>query len=176
GTPIDRGFTNLCLPDPNSNYAIFAYWHDMSTDGSVGGLQQCIDIGCGVYTSVSGSSPNRIFNIEWRAISLYTFSPIYFEVRLYENQQKFDVIYSLLDVDSINATIGTQKDSGSVIAQYQCPGAPGSLINGNMLTFTLVPFCPTATPTNTPTDTPTNTPTNTLTSTPTNTPSNTTKT
>jgi hypothetical protein len=154
GLPADHSFSNSCLPDLNTNYAILAYWRDLSMDNTSGGLQQCIDIGCGVYTSVSNASPNRIFNIEFRAISLHTFNPVYFEIRLYENQTKFDIVYTRLDSDSPNATIGVQKDTGSVVAQYQCPGSAGTLTNGTMLTFNLVTLCPTSTPTNTPTSTP----------------------
>src|SRR5205814_9146287 len=63
--PPDVGFVNFCIPDPNPRTnVIYALWRDISMDSE---LDQCLDIGCGVYTSVSGSAPNRIFNIEWRA-------------------------------------------------------------------------------------------------------------
>src|SRR5207253_10877264 len=38
-------------------YTIFAHWDDMRTDTA----------NSGIFTSISGSAPNRIFNIEWRA-------------------------------------------------------------------------------------------------------------
>ena len=54
----------------------------------------------GIFTSTSGVTPNRIFNIEWRAVYYsggVSTSSVNFEVRLYENQQRFDVIYGNLN-------------------------------------------------------------------------------
>lgn len=163
-TPVDASYSNYCLPDPNSSYAIFAHWSDLTTDI---GLLDCV--GCGIFTSVSGSAPNRIFNVEWRAISLDHLTPVNFEIRLYEGQQKFDIIYATLDFVagfSPNATIGVQNDDGSVFAEYQapntivppCSGQPGNLANGTKLSFNLTYFCAPATPTATRTNTPTSTP------------------
>src|SRR5205807_1141882 len=47
---------NSCLPDISANYAIMAYWDDQDTTSA----------GNGIYTSVTGVSPNRVYNIEWR--------------------------------------------------------------------------------------------------------------
>ena len=52
-------FGNSCLPSTNFNYAIYGHWDDLYTVDTASGQ--------GIITSVSGSSPNRIFNIEWRA-------------------------------------------------------------------------------------------------------------
>src|SRR5437016_4145293 len=101
GLPTDHSYNNYCLPDSNTNYAIFPYWHDLSMDIS---LQQCIDIGCGIYSSTTGVAPDRIFNLEYRALSLYTYSPIYFEVRLYEDQPRFDIVYTAVDSEHPNVT------------------------------------------------------------------------
>src|SRR5438552_8965894 len=58
GGQVDFGYTNSCLPDPvPSDNSIFALWADLNMDID---LQQCIDIGCGVFTSVSGNAPDRI--------------------------------------------------------------------------------------------------------------------
>src|SRR5438552_15996644 len=73
-TPVDTSFTNYCLPDPNpSSNILFAYWRDLTMDTA--DELRCVDIGCGVYTSISGSAPNRIFNIEYRALSLSATNP-----------------------------------------------------------------------------------------------------
>src|SRR5260370_38897582 len=51
-------YINECLPSPTINsYAIFPYWDDLYTGNA----------GYGIFTSISGTAPNRIFNIEWRA-------------------------------------------------------------------------------------------------------------
>src|SRR5437016_11226356 len=52
-------FTNDCLPTVNVNDLIAPYWDDLYTGD--------IATGQGIFTSVTGTAPNRIFNIEWRA-------------------------------------------------------------------------------------------------------------
>src|SRR5262249_2432512 len=90
----------------------------------------------------TGISPNRVFNIEWRA-SYYSGSgngnPLNFEVRLYEGQQRFDLIYGVLNGNGGSATVGVQKDTGSSFAQFECN--TGGLSNGLQLTFQLI-TCP----------------------------------
>ena len=53
----DATFTNQCLPWSAHNYTIFPYWDDL----------YLVNSGFGIFTSISGTAPNRIFNIEWRA-------------------------------------------------------------------------------------------------------------
>jgi hypothetical protein len=61
------GFLSSCLPAPPNigpfDYTIFPVWSDYRTD-IVG--EGCANFasGCGIFTSVSGVAPNRIFNIE----------------------------------------------------------------------------------------------------------------
>lgn len=177
---------NTCLPFPGVDTAIFAYWDDVRTD--------YVDLGSGVFTSVSGAAPNRIFNIEWRVAymdgSVYLdganwpnggVSTANFEVRLYEKQERFDLIYGTLDqlklgIDS--ATIGVQRGTGNQYTQYLCD-TKDIVLSGLQLTFrpytcnepTFTPArMPTNPPTRTPTKTSTNTPTPTITLTSTNTP------
>src|SRR6476619_4168021 len=50
-TTTDTAFTNTCLPWPAHNYTIFPYWDDL----------YLVNAGFGIFTSVSGSAPNRIF-------------------------------------------------------------------------------------------------------------------
>ena len=59
--------------------------------------------------SVSGTAPNRIFNIEWRAEYLAALGTANYELRLYEGQTRFDVIYGQLDNCNTSATAGVQK-------------------------------------------------------------------
>ena len=51
---------NSCLPNSTYNNVIYGYWDDLILDCLSGW-------GCGIYTSIRGSAPDRIFNIEWRA-------------------------------------------------------------------------------------------------------------
>ncbi len=150
-------YSNACLPAGNS-YTIYPYWDDLYT----------VNAGTGIFTSVSGASPNRIFNIEWRAQYYPGSGTANFELRLYENQNRFDVVYGTLTNGSTSATSGVQRD-GTLFTQYFCNGSGGA--GTGLVTYTL-PVCgtPTNTPTRTPTNTPTRTPTNTPTLTPTITP------
>ena len=145
----DANFSNTCLPDVTASYAIFPHWDDLRTDAQTG--CSAYTSGCGVFTSVSGTSPNRIFNIEWRAVYFASGAAVNFEVRLYEGQTKFDVIYGVVPDGGISATVGVQRGTGPVVTQYECN--TGGLTNGMMLTFTAnTAGCPTDTPlpTNTP--------------------------
>src|SRR5207248_6617577 len=57
----DDDFVNSCLPTTfGYDHVIFPHWMDLDTRPGVGQ-------GLGIYTSVTGIEPNRIFNIEWRA-------------------------------------------------------------------------------------------------------------
>jgi len=166
----DDTFTNTCLPDAIANYAIFPHWDDLCTGPC--GTSTCAS--CGIFSSVSGTAPNRIFNLEWRANYYNTNTSINFEVRLYENSatRQIDVVYGVLNGTGSSATVGVQKGTGALFTQFECN--TGGLSNGLLLTFTQ-PACITVTPTRTSTNTPIVTipPTNTSTPTVTNTPTNT---
>src|SRR6266498_1410377 len=112
-TTTDTAFTNVCpLPWLNHNYTIFPYWDDLRTDNL--GWAGCAAYPnglCGVFTSITGSPPNRIFNIEWRAVYFAnTAGHANHELRLYEGQVRFDVIYGTVDLGNSSATAGVQKD------------------------------------------------------------------
>ncbi|HYP19909.1 MAG TPA: choice-of-anchor L domain-containing protein, partial [Chloroflexia bacterium] len=135
--------TNTCFPNPQLNYAIMPHWDDLTTNGP----------GLGVFTSVSGNAPNRIFNIEWRAaravpitanrallqpvVTPSTAPPVNFVVRLYENSpvQQFDVIYGRVDDLGNGATIGVQRGTGANFTQYACNTS--DIEEGLQLTFLL---------------------------------------
>jgi hypothetical protein len=125
---------NRCLPDPDSNDAIFAHWDDLDTRTTTG----CAT--CGIFTATSGAAPNRVFNIEWHARYLGTTDELDFEIRLFEGQTTLDVIYGAVPNGGDSATIGVQRDTGSRFTQYSCDS--GNLSDGLRLTFHL-PTCPT---------------------------------
>jgi subtilase family serine protease len=120
---------NVCLPAFGFDQSIFPQWQDLRTDGS----------GNGVFTSTSGVTPNRIFNIEWRAVYYsggVSTSTVNFEVRLYENQQRFDIVYGNLNGNGNSATVGVQNDTNN-FSQFEC--STGVLVNGLQLTFQVPP-------------------------------------
>ena len=108
-----NAYNNSCLPNSGFNYAIFPLWEDLRTDVS----------GSGIFTSISGSAPNRVFNIEWRATYYAGGAAANFEVRLYESQPRVDLLYGNLNGTGSSATVGIQKGTGSVTAQFGCNAA-----------------------------------------------------
>ena len=125
-----------------SEHVIFAYQTDLRTDDPNGGI----------FTSVTGTAPNRVFNIEWRTTYFDRTGTANFELRFYENQTSFDVVY------------GANTDSGAAEASgVQLSGMGGPcdattfscqtpmLTNGLKVTYEVVP-CGAASPT--PTATP----------------------
>src|SRR4029077_13234431 len=82
------GFSPACLPAPPHNcpydFTIFPFWTDLRTDVGLSGCSTFAN-GCGVFTTVEGSPPNRIFDIEWHAVLfINNANAVDFEVRLYE--------------------------------------------------------------------------------------------
>ncbi len=98
-TTADAAFSNVCLPWGSHDYTVFPYWDDQRTDTA----------GSGIFTSVSGTAPNRIFNIEWRATYFSGAGSANYELRLYEGQTRFDVIYGTVDQGTASATGGVQE-------------------------------------------------------------------
>ena len=62
-----NAFTNACLPAPAENMAILPHWDDLRTDAQTG-CSTYPDGTCGIYTSTTGTAPNRVFNIEYRTV------------------------------------------------------------------------------------------------------------
>jgi hypothetical protein len=164
------GFASACLPAPPLigpfDYTIFPLWSDYRTD-IVG--EGCANFasGCGIFTSVSGTAPNRIFNIEWRVVYFADHTQTAnFEVRLYENDpsKRFDYIFGTVQPGSDQLYVSGVQGPGGVFTQDFCdanPPGPGSR------SYTCPGGAtPTPTPTATPTVTPTATPTATATATP----------
>ena len=111
-TTTDTTFTNQCLPWTTHNYTIYPYWDDL----------YLVNSGFGIFTSISGTAPNRIFNIEWRAQYFPGSGSANFELRLYEGQTRFDVIYGTVTNGNTSATAGVQKND-TAFDQYFCNGA-----------------------------------------------------
>ena len=148
----DNPYEPYCLPSTGFSYAIVPDWELLVYRYSQP------DPSRGVFTSVTGVAPNRIFNIEWRARDQFNVSPVDFEVRLYENSPtgRFDVIYAQVNHHGGHAVVGVQKDTGSRFTQFSCL-TQGRVGPGVQLTFeqgecgTPVPATATRTSTNTPT-------------------------
>jgi hypothetical protein len=132
-------WTNSCLPWTTHNYSLFPYWDDQRTD-SQSGCSAFPGSTCGIFTSVSGSAPNRIFNIEWRTVYYRSATQsLNYELRLYEGQNRFDVIYGTVPLGNESATAGVQKND-TVFDQYFCTGTGAAPTGGQ--SYTLPPCAP----------------------------------
>jgi hypothetical protein len=127
----DFGTGDVCMPLAQFNYAILPHWGDLT----IGGANE------GVFTSITDpdgdpNTANRIFNIEWRA-SLIGNAPgsLDFELRLYEDQSRFDIVYATAPGGGSEVTVGVQRATGATFTEFECH-TPGRIFNGQVLTFT----------------------------------------
>ena len=120
-------FGTACpLPDANINEAILALQGDLRTDNIT-------LTGEGIFTSVTGSAPNRDFIVEWRAEEYSGGGAVNFEVVLHENTNCFDVIYGATSDSGATDESGVQKSSAGPAAQFSCLAA--TLTNGLKVTY-----------------------------------------
>jgi hypothetical protein len=131
--------TSCPLPDPCLDAAILAYQDDLRTDGP----------GDGVFTSISGTAPNRVFNIEWRTTYFGRTGTANFEVRFYENGNSFDIVYGATTDNGSSGESGVQQ--GSIGRQCDAPTTTFSchaptLTNGLKVTYEFS-RCPRSRPT-----------------------------
>lgn len=159
-TTTDIDWVNVCLPWSAHDYTILPYWDDQRTDANAG----CSSFPggtCGIFTSVTGTAPNRIFNIEWRTVYFRDpNSTANYELRVYEGQTRFDVIYGNVTLGNVDATAGVQQND-TAFDQYFCLGSGGASTGGQ--SYILQTCSPSPTPTASPSATPTATATATAT-------------
>jgi len=178
------GFITNCLPAPPNigpyDYTVFPVWEDMRTDIGLTGCASFPGGTCGIFTSVSGTAPDRIFNIEWRTVLFADNGATQnFEARLYENPAehlRFDVVIGTLNSAAAdhNYVSGVQGNSTlGFFTQDFCTFTPPTNVSR---TYEIAPCTsptpsPTVPPSPTPTPTPSVPPSPTPTPTPTPTPS-----
>jgi hypothetical protein len=125
----DYGQNEVCFPLALFGNSIMPHFSDLTIGGA----------GEGIFTSVSGIAPNRIFNIEWRASALgKSAGSLNFEIRLYEGQTRFDIIYGAVPNNGFEATVGVQRAGAAgttgAFTQYEC--RTGGLRNGQIIVGT----------------------------------------
>ena len=126
---------------------LFPLWQDMRTDATLDGCANFPGATCGVFTSVTGSAPNRIFNIEWRTVLYWDeTAPQNFEVRLYENDPngRFDVVFgTLTPPGSTPNARGCRVSRGTATREFYtadfCVCWPDSPPQNQSRTYTLTP-------------------------------------
>jgi hypothetical protein len=103
---------NTCLQSFRLVSSIVPYWDDTNT---------FINDSMGVYTTVVGTAPNRIFVVEWRAGQIANDATFNYEVLLYEGQPRFDFVYGDVTQRGFSATIGAQDwPIASHVVQWSC--------------------------------------------------------
>jgi hypothetical protein len=153
------GFASSCLPAPRGpngqyDFTIFALWHHLMTFTDSIGCSNWAN-GCGIFTSVSGTAPNRIFNIEFHTVRFANNSQAQqFEVRLNENSpnRRFDILYGTINGVTALDSAGIQGELGYFTEDFCDTVVPQNVSR----TYTLE-GCASPTPTPTPTVTPTTT-------------------
>ncbi|MDP1663380.1 MAG: hypothetical protein Q8L55_15825, partial [Phycisphaerales bacterium] len=123
-TGSSTAYSNACLPAGVLGVTLAPHWDDLRTDNAGGGI----------FTSVSGVAPNRVFNVEWRAVYYNAnTTPANFQVRLFEDNSHFEFIYGSNSQSGSSATVGVQN-GGTTANQFSC--STGGLSSGLMLSFT----------------------------------------
>ena len=152
---FDDGFGITCSPFgiAGTTYALAPFWDDQTVFAADGH---------GVFTTTTGSAPNRIFYIEWRSFYFGEPDELNYEIAINENggSPTFQYIYNTITPSTIpnpfsQLVIGTkQNDSNS--AQFGCDPTGGQappVASGDALTLTCEagpPASPTPTPSGTP--------------------------
>ena len=169
---MERLITPLIRPafrSVTTTYAIFPYETDLCTGPCTGVTGTTY----GIFTSTSGAAPNRIFNIEWRTAYYNSGGagiPINYEVRLFEGQTAYDVIYGTVPATftppaARSLSVGVQRTNTTQFTLEGCDTTGGGsppVSTGQLYHYTLA-GCTTPTPT--PSGTPSPTATATATST-----------
>ena len=105
----DANYNNSCLPAGSLGIAISPQWDDLMTNGA----------GEGIFTSISGVAPDRIFNVEWRSHYYSGGGVANFQTRLFENNSRIEFVYGPLGENGANATVGLQHTSLPA-TQFSC--------------------------------------------------------
>ena len=121
-TTTSNSYGNGCLPQGSLGVAILAHWDDMRTDAP----------GDGIFTSVSGTAPNRVLNVEWRSHYFSGGTAANFEVRLFEDNSHFEIIYATDGTGGPSATVGVQHTTLPP-NQFECN--TGGIVAGLKLNF-----------------------------------------
>ena len=125
GTPFD-GYFNSCLPTTDFvEPVLMPYWDDLTTFPKTSGY--------GVFTKVSGTSPNRQFFVQWKAAIVSGGGNLDFEAIFSEASPTISVIYGPGTWRQA-ATVGVQASGTGPDTQFVCNG-PG-VGAGVKLTFT----------------------------------------
>jgi hypothetical protein len=146
----DPTFVITCVPFGVAGVtdALAPYWGDQCT----GPCNTITCDTCGIFTTTTGSAPNRVFYVEWRTQYYNQAETLNYEVALYENgDPPFKYIYNTITpagVPNDSELVVGQKEDDVCFTEFGCDVTGGTLppvSSGQALTA--VPVGPTPTPT-----------------------------
>jgi hypothetical protein len=137
GSTAISSFSNQCLASSSmgATLSMMPFWDDQLTN-DLGTA-----VGRGIFTSVNGVAPNRVFNIEWRAREYNDTNAFNYEIRIYEGQTYFDFVYGAMSVPG-SATVGVQKDFGTAVFTSVNCNAAAVIPAGTVYHFDCPPTTP----------------------------------
>jgi hypothetical protein len=103
-------FGNSPLPATAFGPTIFPFWDDLRTDLA----------GSGIFTSVTGTAPQRTFNIEWRVTQFSGTGSTRFQIRFFEGFDHFEFIYGPT-TGVFTGAIGVQQHQSGAATQFGGP-------------------------------------------------------
>jgi hypothetical protein len=119
-------YSNTCLPSQEHGRTFFGYWDDLYT----------INSGTGIYTTTTGTPPNRVFYIEWRAQYYPGTGTANFELVFNENDQVLKAIYGTVTNGAASSTEGVQDSPTGLFREYGCDGSGGAISPGLAVIYT----------------------------------------
>lgn len=132
GTAFDT-YSNGTLPSAlfgNTTPALLPYWDDIDMRTSTGA-----GANGGIFTLLSGTAPNRVFQVEWRGVLYGGTTAVNFAVLFHENSDQFEFVYAnSAGTTGAGATIGAQAGATQpLFTQYSYNTgnvvAPGTLLS-----------------------------------------------
>jgi hypothetical protein len=160
----NASFVVTCSPFGlmGTSYVLAPYWANQCTAGCAS--TACTN--CGIFTTTTGTAPNRVFYIEFLTNYYNQAIPLDYEVALFENHTpSFEFIYDTINPAAVandsQLVIGV-KQNDTTFTQYACDPTGGQnppVSSGQAVIASCVGgVTPTPTPTPTLTPTPTITP------------------
>jgi hypothetical protein len=152
----DSNFEITCPPPfgvAGTTEVLAPYWGDQRTDDNPG----CASFPggtCGIFTTTTGITPNRIFYVEWRTVYFGSDSDtLNYEVALFENgSPPFEFIYNTISAASAgndSQLVVGQKEDENCFTEFGCDTTGGTAppVNGGQSLTAIPAGTPTPTPT-----------------------------
>jgi hypothetical protein len=138
--PADTAFdsySNGTLPSVlfgNTTPALFPYWDDMDMRTTSGAGSNG-----GIFTLLTGTAPNRVFQVEWRGVRYGGTAMLDFAVLLHENSDQFEFVYANSTDTGASATIGAQAGYTQPLYTQYSFNTSGVAPAGTVLSATRLP-------------------------------------